>query len=137
MTMLLTLKLKIPLHEFTQSLSIEENVLTIGDYHPFEMSSHDDFVPNLSACNLFDDNSSSLNDRFQDVIEHSQCKISDSPLAKDFVLILGECNIFTDEPPVPSNADNLPHCLIEHTTLDSSQYDEDCSSTWGTCAIPY
>ena len=54
------------LHEFTQSPSIEANILRIGDCDPFdEMSSHeDDSVPNLSACNLFDDNSSLPTDRF-------------------------------------------------------------------------
>ena len=81
-------------------------------------------VPNLS--NPFDDNLLSPNDWFSDVIELGQCKISDSPLAKDFVLTLGECNIFDDsssddncidlllaecnifmeEAPGPSNADN-------------------------------
>ena len=50
------------LHEFTQS----PNVLRIGDCDPFEVSSHDnDFVPKLS--DLFDDNSASLTERFQDV----------------------------------------------------------------------
>ena len=113
------------LHEFTRSPSIEDNVLIIGDCDPFEMSSRDDdFVPNLS--NPFGDNLSSPNDWFSDVIELCQCKISDSPLAKDFVLTLGECNIlddslsddncldlllaecniFTEEAPGPSNADN-------------------------------
>ena len=113
------------LHEFTPSPSIEDNVLIIGDCDLFEMSSHDDdSVPNLR--NPFDDNLSSPNDWSSDVIELGQCKIFDSPLAKDFVLTLGECNIsddsssddncidlllaecniFTEEAPGPSNADN-------------------------------
>ena len=108
------------------------------------MSSHDDdSVPNL--CNLLDDNSSSPTDRFQDVIELDQCTIFDSLLAKDFVLTLGECNIFddppsddsctdlilggcnifTEEPLGPSDADNFIHCLIEYKILDSSQHEED------------
>ena len=123
------------LHEFTQSPSIENNVLRIDDCDPIEMSSHDDdSVPNCSECNLFNDNSSSPIERLQDVIELGQCNIFDSPLAKDFVLTLGECNIFddppsddsctnlflsectifTEEPPGPGNADN-----------DISQHDED------------
>ena len=59
------------LHKFTQSPSIEANILRIGDCNPFdEMSSYEDYsVPNLSECNLFDDNSSSPTDRFQDVLE--------------------------------------------------------------------
>ena len=101
-------------------------------------------VPNLSECNLFDDNSSSPTERFQDVIELGQCKIFDSPLAKDFLLtlgecnifdnppsddsctylLLGECNIFTKEPPGLSNAENFPDCPIEYKTLDSFQHDE-------------
>ena len=79
------------------------------------------------------------------VIELSQCKISDSPPAKDFVLTLGECtifddsssddncidlllaecNIFTEEPPGLSNAGNFTHCPIEYKAVDSSQHDED------------
>ena len=113
------------LHEFIQSPSIEDNVLRIGDCDPCEMSSHDDdSVPNLS--DLFDDNLSSPTDQFQDVIELGQCNIFDLSLAKDFVLtlsecnifddlpsddncidlLLAECNIFTEEAPGPSNADN-------------------------------
>ena len=34
-----------PLHDFTQSPSIEDTVLRIGDCDPFEMSSHDDDCP--------------------------------------------------------------------------------------------
>ena len=99
MTVLMTLNLRIPYMSSHSPPSIEDNVLRIGDCDPFEMSSHDDdSVPNLSECNLFDDNSSSPTDRFQDVIELSQCKIFDSPLAKDFVLTLGECNIFDGSP---------------------------------------
>ena len=92
------------------------------------MSSYDDdSVPNLSECNLVDDNLSSPPDQLQDVIELGQCKIFDSQLARDFVLTLGECNIFdgpqsddsctdlllgecvnfTEELPGPSNGDNI------------------------------
>ena len=85
------------LHELIQSPSIEDNVLRIGDCDPCEMLSHDDTVPNLS--DLFDHNSSSPTVWFQDVIELGQYKVFDSPLAKDFVLTLGECNIF-DDPPI-------------------------------------
>ena len=87
-----------PLYKFTESTSLKENIPRISDCDAFdEMSSHNhDSVPNL--CNLLDDNSSSPTDRFQDVTELDQCKIFDSPLAKDFVLNLGECNIFDDSP---------------------------------------
>ena len=110
---------------------------------PLNMSSHDDDSVPIQS-NLFDDNSSSTTDWFQDVTEFGQCKIFDSPLAKDFVLILGECNIpddsssedncinllaecniFIEEAPGPSSADN-----------DISQHD-DSSSTWKTCALSY
>ena len=100
------------LHEFTPSPSIEDNVLIIGDCDPFEMSSHDDdSVPNLS--NPFDDNLLSPNDWFSDVIELGQCKISDSPLAKDFVLTLGECNIFDDS----SSDDNCIDLLLAECNI--------------------
>ena len=99
------------LHEFTQSPSIEDKVLQIGDYDPCKMSSHDDdFVPNLS--DLFDDNLSSLTDQFQDVIELGQCKIFDSPLAKDFVLTLGKCNIFENPPSDDCCTNLLGECNI-------------------------
>ena len=133
------------LNELTQSTSIEESILRIGDSDPFDdMSSHDDgSVPTLSECNLFDDNSSPT-DRFQDIIELGQSKIFDSPLVKDFVLTLGKCNIFDDppsddsctdlilgeyniftkEPPSPNDADNFTHCPIEYKILDSSQHEE-------------
>ena len=110
------------LHEFTPSPSIEDSVLRIGDCDPFEMSLHDDDSV-LNHSDLFDDNLSSPNDWFSDIIELGQCEISDSPLAKHFVLTLGEynifddsslddncidlllaeCNIFTEEAPGPSN----------------------------------
>ena len=38
------------------------------------------------------------NNWFSDVIELGQCKVFDSPPAKDFVLTFGECIIFDDLP---------------------------------------
>ena len=40
-------------------------------------------------------------------------------------LILGECNIFTEESPGPNDADNFTLCLNEYKIWDSSQHEED------------
>ena len=40
-------------------------------------------------------------------------------------IILGECDIFTEESPGLSDADNFTHCLIEYKILESSQHEKD------------
>ena len=59
--------------------------------------------------------------------------IFDCPLSDDSCtdLLLGECNISTEEPPGPSDADNFPHCVIEYKILDSSQHEEDTDPQLG------
>ena len=86
--------------------------------------------PNLS--DLFDDNLSSPTDQFQDGIELGQCNIFDSALAKDFVLTLGECNIFDDSSSDDNYIDLLAKCNIfteeapgpSNAENDISQHDD-------------